>query len=194
MNRLSSCASRSQFNPDERLRQAGLKITDIRVGLLGLLHAAKVPQSAEDLFLALPAVLERRGSLKGADRVTVYRNLRSFAELGLVQATELGVGRKLFEWHEPTHHHHHVVCRDCGAVEVIENCGLDPQIESVRSRGYAQISHRLEFFGICASCQLPHKNATRVARTHQTSPHSSTRSGTGHRERRALPINAKPRT
>ncbi len=153
MSARASCAARRELRAEELLKKSGLKVTDIRMGLLTLLHSGRHPQSAEDLYSQLPALLKKLGSRKSADLVTVYRNLKSFLDASLIQATELGTGRKLYEWLDQSHHHHHVVCRDCGRVDVLEICGLDQHFKDIRKLGYGDLTHRLEFFGVCARCQ-----------------------------------------
>lgn len=153
MSAHTGCAARRELRAEELLKKAGLKVTDIRVGLLTLLHAGQHPQSAEDLFLRMPAQLKRLGSRKSADLVTIYRNLKSFLDARLIQTTELGTGRKLYEWRDQSHHHHHVICRECGRVDALEICGLDQHVKDIRKLGYGDLTHRLEFFGVCAGCQ-----------------------------------------
>lgn len=148
-----SCASRRDLKADELLKKSGLKVTDTRVLLLELLHAGHSPQSAEDLFAATKKKAKALRSKKIADLVTIYRNLKSFLDADLIQATELGTGRKLYEWLDQSHHHHHIVCKSCGHVEVLEICGLDQHFKTLRNLGYEDIGHRLEFFGTCADCQ-----------------------------------------
>lgn len=153
MSAHTGCAARRELRAEELLKKSALKVTDIRVGLLTLLHEGQHPQSAEDLYSRMPTALKKLGSRKSADLVTVYRNLKSFLEAGLVQSTELGTGRKLYEWLDQSHHHHHVICRMCGRVDTLEVCGLDQHFKDIRKMGYADLTHRLEFFGVCASCQ-----------------------------------------
>jgi hypoxanthine phosphoribosyltransferase len=57
-----------------------------------------------------------------------------------------------YEYKNPLHHHHHIICKTCKNVELIEDCILD-QIEFFLSKkGYANLEHKLEFFGTCKNC------------------------------------------
>lgn len=66
----------------ERLRGAGLRATSVRLAVLGVLHLARLPQTHEDLMLALAG--------RGFDRATVYRVLADLAEAGLLRRMDLG--------------------------------------------------------------------------------------------------------
>lgn len=129
------------------LRGCDLKVTEIRVALLKQLHRSPTPLSAEELAKAVQTSLPA-----GADLVSVYRNLKTFLNSGLIQSTELGTGSTLYEWVDKTHHHHHVICRQCRRVEAVPFCGLEASLGQLQQLGYQQVSHRLEFFGLCQNC------------------------------------------
>lgn len=149
MSRHKGCASREKLDAPQLLRENGLKVTEIRVLLLTLLHAGQRPQSAEELF----ALTQKAKSRKTVDLVSIYRNLKIFQEAGLIQNIELGTGRQMFEWQERSHHHHHVICQNCSRVDTLEICGLDSHLRSLQKMGYANVGHRLEFYGTCGECQ-----------------------------------------
>ena len=129
----------------ERLKGAGHKLTKPRVSLLEAIARAHGPFSAEEL------------ASTDCDLVTVYRSLSTFAEVGILARIDLGDGILRYELNDPTgHHHHHIVCTRCQKVEPLEICGLELEEERLRERGYLagyqDVSHRLEFFGICPEC------------------------------------------
>ncbi|WP_246845483.1 Fur family transcriptional regulator [Bdellovibrio sp. NC01] len=132
---------------NERVRKAGMKLTEQRKQMLKVLLHHLEPVSADDIFKEV-------GSKKdGMDLVTIYRILKKFEEAGLVSRLEFGDGVARFELTlESGHHHHHVICRQCQKVEPIHLCDLEPHIKAVEAMGYKQLSHRLDFFGLCANC------------------------------------------
>jgi hypothetical protein len=67
-----------------RLESAGLRMTSPRVQLLEAIIADHGPFSVDEI-LALPRA-------RGMDRVTVYRGLQTFEEIGLVSRCEFGDG------------------------------------------------------------------------------------------------------
>lgn len=124
-----------------------MKLTTQRSQLLKALLAHPGPISAEELF--------KKVQLKSdsVDLVTIYRILKKFEESHIVSRLEFGDGVARFELTlESGHHHHHVICRVCHKVEALHLCDLDPHLKIVEAMGYTQLSHRLDFFGICADC------------------------------------------
>ena len=62
-------------------------------------------------------------------------------------------------------HHHHLVCRRCGATVEIEG----PAVESWAQRmaeahGFSELSHTAEIFGLCRDCGA--RGAARLRTTH----------------------------
>ena len=50
-------------------------------------------------------------------------------------------------------HHHHLVCRNCGATVEVEGPVVEKWTRSVAAaHGYSDVSHTLEIFGTCNSC------------------------------------------
>ncbi|HEY1078574.1 MAG TPA: Fur family transcriptional regulator [Bdellovibrio sp.] len=154
MNRviMSKCGTeRKNINIDslnERVRKAGMKLTSQRSQLLQILLDHPEPLSADEIFKKFAVKSE------GMDLVTIYRILKKFEEADLVSRLEFGDGVARFELTlESGHHHHHVICRSCQAVEPLHICDLDQHIKMVETMGYKQVSHRLDFFGLCSRCQ-----------------------------------------
>jgi Fur family ferric uptake transcriptional regulator len=107
----------------ERLTKAGLRVTRPRLLLLELLQELGGHRSADDLL----AVLRDRGT--AFPRASIYNVLQTLAEHRLLMVADAGPGRALYEvsgeWH------HHLVCRECGAVwDVPCATGSKPCLES----------------------------------------------------------------
>ena len=52
-------------------------------------------------------------------------------------------------------HHHHLVCRACGATVEVEGPAVERWTRAVAAEhGYADVSHTLEIFGTCASADV----------------------------------------
>jgi Fur family ferric uptake transcriptional regulator len=50
-------------------------------------------------------------------------------------------------------HHHHLVCRSCGATVEVEGPTVERWTRAVAAEhGYADVSHTLEIFGTCSAC------------------------------------------
>jgi Fur family ferric uptake transcriptional regulator len=132
----------------ERMRKAGMKVTQQRSQVLKLLLNHPEPITADEIFKKFDSKTEK------ADLVTIYRILKKFEEVLLVTRQEFGDGVARFELAlESGHHHHHVICRLCQRVEPLHICDLEAHLKTVEGMGYKQVSHRLDFFGVCSRCQ-----------------------------------------
>jgi len=129
----------------EVLRSAGHRITSPRKALLKVLIQEHGPFSAEELHRMLPAGL--------CDPVTVYRSIGALEETNLVRRCDFGDGTYRYEFNTGEHHHHHIICRQCSSVRNLEVCFADGLERLVRQMGYANVTHTLEIFGTCVSCQ-----------------------------------------
>ena len=81
---------------------------------------------------------------------TIYRNLTTFTELGILEETEL-TGERHFRMHcEPGVHHHHFICTICGMTSSIPDCPMD--MITLNLPSYEIESHKFEIYGKCPSC------------------------------------------
>ena len=110
-----------------------------------MLAAEHGPFTAAEVHDRLPA--------GECDLVTVYRTLESMEAIDLVRRCDFGDGSYRYEFNHAEHHHHHIVCRACRSVQVLEVCVAESLERIARQKGYAQVSHALEVFGICPACQ-----------------------------------------
>lgn len=133
----------------EPLKKAGLRCSLARLWLLETLQDADCALSAEEIFSRLPA--------QTCDLATLYRNLNSLVEARLVDRLDFGENRARFELvHEGDHHHHHLICRRCHRLELIEGCFLSHKAPKKSLKGFKDLSHKIEFYGLCPNCQEAH--------------------------------------
>jgi Fur family ferric uptake transcriptional regulator len=83
---------------------------------------------------------------------TVYRALQAMAELKQVDVLRGDDGEMLYR--RCGHgHHHHLVCRVCGATVEVTGEAVERWADRVADKhGYTDISHSVEVFGRCADC------------------------------------------
>jgi Fur family ferric uptake transcriptional regulator len=128
------------------LRAAGQKVTPQRMLILGCTRHARghitAPQIIELVRAAYPYI----------DASTVYRTLASAKELGLVSETRIGTADSLFEW-VGEDRHHHLVCRVCGTVSVLEDRHLAALTATLQHEtGFRADLEHVAFTGVCRNC------------------------------------------
>lgn len=128
------------------MRDSGLRLTSARKSMLELLIFEHGPFSCEEVF-------ERIQDRVLCDLVTVYRSLAKFEQVGMIESCELGDGRTRYKFkHSKVRHHHHIICKVCKRIESIPTCKVAEANAIPKKLGFREISHRLEFFGICSDC------------------------------------------
>ena len=136
-----------------RIRGAQMRITKPRIAIIESLLQHAGPVSIERIHQDVGA--------KACDLVTVYRCLSAFESLGLVRRSYLHNGTCLYEVTLGNPRHYHIVCKACGQTERVDYFSVEGMERMLQDRGYTQLSHVVEFFGICPSCQkaVPDRNA-----------------------------------
>jgi Fur family ferric uptake transcriptional regulator len=103
-------------------------------------------RSAQDLYSDLRA----RGEAVGL--TTVYNQLKALAESGQIDTVRTDDGETLYR-RCAAGHHHHLVCRTCGAAVEVEGPEVEKWAERVAGRhGYVDVAHTVEIVGTCKSC------------------------------------------
>ena len=129
----------------DRLKTSGGRMTKKREVLLNALLAFDRPASAEEI--------RERADLSQSDLVTVYRNLETFENIGMLQRVPLENGTQLFELTAPNEHYHHLICRECHKAERLDLCVSKAVIGQAEAHGYTQIAHLMEVYGVCDKCE-----------------------------------------
>ena len=114
---------------------------------------AAVMQSFDDFRSAqeIHELIGRTGGNVGL--ATVYRTLQKLSDSGEVDMLRTEDGEAIYRRCSATHHHH-LVCRVCGATVEVEGPAVERWTRAIASEhGYDDISHTLEIFGTCASCR-----------------------------------------
>ena len=113
---------------------------------------AAVMETFDDFRSAqeIHALLSTRGEQVGLS--TVYRTLQALAESDEIDSLRTEAGESIYR-RCSTSHHHHLVCRSCGATVEVEGPAVEKWTRSVAAaHGYSDVSHTLEIFGTCGSC------------------------------------------
>ena len=96
-------------------------------------------------------LISQRGESVGL--ATVYRTLQRLAEAGDVDLLRTEDGEAIYRRCSDTHHHH-LVCRSCGATVEVEGPAVERWTRAIAAEhGFDDVSHTLEIFGSCADCR-----------------------------------------
>lgn len=125
-----------------RCEAAGLRMTGQRRTVARVIEAATDHPDVEELY--------RRASAEDAaiSLATVYRTVKLFEEVGILEKMDFGDGRARYEDAERDHHDHLI---DVQSGEVVEF--VDEEIEALQRKvaerlGYELKGHRLELYGV----------------------------------------------
>ena len=88
---------------------------------------------------------------------TVYRTLRMFKKLGLVEELHFNDAHHHYEM-KPSSEHHHLVCLGCGKV-VEFKCPLSPKMKEAiaREKGFEITGVEIRMTGYCSKCRQNRK-------------------------------------
>lgn len=135
----------------DALKNLGYRLTPQRLMILAALEEGEGHLSIDDIRQRIESRYPR------VDFSTIYRNLELLKKLSLVTETDLGEGRVQYHLAEKGHHHH-LICRQCGAtIELGEEPFLPVREAILRDHGFrAELSH-FAVFGRCRRCRLEDK-------------------------------------
>ncbi|HEX9975791.1 MAG TPA: Fur family transcriptional regulator [Dehalococcoidales bacterium] len=128
------------------LTKRGYRLTPQRLMILSAIEESDSHISAEEIHARIVA------RYPNVNVSTVYRTLELLKRLGLVTETDLGEARVRYHPAEKGHHHH-LVCKECGAIIDLDESLLTP-LKSALLREYqfsADLKH-LAILGRCLNC------------------------------------------
>jgi Fur family ferric uptake transcriptional regulator len=130
-----------------RLKERGLKSTAQRDDIARVFYRHGRHVSAEELFVEVRKVSPHVGY------ATIYRTLKLLRECELVYERHFNDGQARYET-VGERHHDHFICDRCGRIIEFENMRIERLQEIVaRELGALLIRHKMELYGLCASCR-----------------------------------------
>jgi len=129
---------------------------------------------------AVSALLDRLADFRSAQEIhdelrhggdtigltTVYRTLQAMADGGEVDVLRTASGESVYRRCASTDHHHHLVCRDCGAAVEIAGPAVETWAQAVAdAHGFTDLSHTVEIFGRCGGCTTSQIDTARTSRS-----------------------------
>jgi len=128
------------------LRERGNRLTPQRIAILSAFLENDTHPTAEQIH---KKILK---SFPTTSLATVYKTITLLKDVGEILELEFGDDRSRFDARKP-YPHPHMICTECGAIIDSELDALDGIIkELAQHSGFSIQSHRLDIFGLCASC------------------------------------------
>ena len=129
------------------LEEAGLRITDHRLTVLATVAKVKQPITVYELV----DILRKKHNI---DQATVYRNLSSLHDAGLLRRLDFNHGHAHYEL-ETGRASHQIVCHRCDTIEKIEGISIDDAVKKMlkKSKKFkTTTTHSIEIYGVCRKC------------------------------------------
>jgi Fur family transcriptional regulator, ferric uptake regulator len=105
-------------------------------------------RTAQQLFAQM------RGSGSRIGLATIYRTMQSMADDGELDILRTDGGEVAYRRCQSETHHHHLVCRECGATVEVAPRSIEQWAGRVAAEHeYDEVQHVLEIFGRCAACR-----------------------------------------
>lgn len=134
---------------EKRLKDNGYKLTNQRKAIIEVLFENQNHLiSAEDIFLEC----KKKGIQTNFS--TVYRNLEVLENTGIVSKTNITGSSSSYELSCLGSHHHHLICKICGKVDVIDFCPMADALKcTLDDKDFTLTDHKFELYGYCKNCK-----------------------------------------
>ncbi|GAB3923787.1 transcriptional repressor [Microlunatus endophyticus] len=147
MGTMTSTIAAAATGPDwrERLRSAGLRVTQPRLAVLETVR--------ESSHLAADQVCDRvRERIGTVSTQAVYDALNTLTDHQILRRIEPAGSAMLFEINAGDNHHH-IVCRQCGAVADVDCAvGTMPCAVPQQTHGFVVEEAEVTYWGLCPDC------------------------------------------
>ncbi len=143
-----------RIDPTDLLREHGLRVTRQRVAVIEALAAE--PHAGADAIIG-----RARQAVDSLSTQAAYDVLHALTDAGIVRRIQPAGSVARYELRVGDNHHH-VVCRECGAVGDID-CAtgttpcLTPSGLEVTSPGFVVDEAEVTYWGLCSTCTTRHR-------------------------------------
>lgn len=127
---------------EQHFRKKGLKMTDQRRLIWGVISKAKDHPDVEEIYH------RAKSEYPGISLATVYRTVSMFEEAKLIEKHDFGDNRARYE-EADKEHHDHLIDIHSGKVVEFHNKKIEELQEAIaKELGYKLVDHRLELYGV----------------------------------------------
>ncbi|MDQ3951778.1 MAG: transcriptional repressor [Actinomycetota bacterium] len=125
-----------------------MRATRQRAAVRTALDRAGAFRTAQELHDELKAAGESIGL------TTVYRTLQGMAGAGEIDVLRTAGGEAIYRRCATDEHHHHLVCRSCGASVEVGSDAVERWAETTAElHGFTDVEHTAELYGVCGACR-----------------------------------------
>ena len=140
-----SLSGGSRGDDSDALRGVGLQVTAQRLAVYSAVR--KSPHAIADEICDLV-----RAEIGSISRQAVYDALNVLSEHDLIRRIQPAGSAARYE--DRVDNHHHLVCRECGALEDIDcKTGKAPCLTAKGDHGYLIDEAEVTYWGLCPRCQ-----------------------------------------
>lgn len=84
---------------------------------------------------------------------TVYRELQDLSSSGQIDSVVAPDGEMIYRLCGSEGHHHHLVCRSCGASVEVASREVEAWADrTAEAHGFSNVTHTIELYGVCDVC------------------------------------------
>jgi len=131
-----------------KLKENNFRITPQRLAVLKILSESKGHPSVERIYEQVKAEFPTTSLATVYKTVTILKKLNEIIGLGFPDGSNRYDGNKPFP-------HPHMICTKCKEIIDPDLTSLKELTEEVSKKtGYQVLFHRLDFFGLCPTCQI----------------------------------------
>ena len=125
-----------------RCEDQGLRMTDQRRTIATILDSVIDHPDVEELYGRINKVD------KSISLATVYRTVKLFEELGILEKLEFGDGRARYEDADREHHDHLINVQNGDVIEFVNSDIEKLQEKIAQELGFKLLGHKLELYGV----------------------------------------------
>lgn len=132
-----------------KFRENNYKLTSQRKDILEvLINNPDQHFSAEELYEEVKNINPDLGL------ATVYRTLELMCQLNITHRLDFDSTYKRYELNLEGHHHHHLICLECGKIIEFNDSVLEVFEQNLEKEYCFKImDHRIKFYGKCSDCK-----------------------------------------
>lgn len=137
----------TQSDIENLIKESGLKLTEHRINILLKISKSRVP-------IAVHKLIEDLQKKSDIDQATVYRNLSTLEESGLVRRFDYNHGHAHYELAD-TEDVSKIICPSCETIEKIAGISLDDVVKKMykKSKKFKTSKDlKVEIYSNCKSC------------------------------------------